>query len=127
MCWGVITIVGCNKDDDFDSSDNYTDVTAIDESQNQSYVLLQEVPSDCQEEANEINASLLAKLRLPRDLWMVRTAIQTTMVVLSSKRWILTISIKGDSVSGVNRIKSLVNSSLLKFKRCVYSLQELKI
>lgn len=85
LCWGVITIVGCNKDDDFDSSDNYTDVTAIDESQNQSYVLLQEVPSDCQEEANEINASLLAK-RLPRDLWMVRTAIQTTMVVLSSKK-----------------------------------------
>lgn len=38
----------------------------------------------------------------------------------------MTISIKGDSVSGVNRIKSLVNSSLLKFKRCVYSLQELK-
>ena len=32
LCWGVITIVGCNKDDDFDSSDNYTDVTAIDES-----------------------------------------------------------------------------------------------
>jgi len=22
LCWGVITIVGCNKDDDFDSSDN---------------------------------------------------------------------------------------------------------
>lgn len=41
LCWGVITIVGCNKDDDFDSSDNDTDVTAIDESQNQSYVLLQ--------------------------------------------------------------------------------------
>ena len=31
-------LVGYNKDDDFDSSDNYTDVTAIDESQNQSYV-----------------------------------------------------------------------------------------
>ena len=85
LCWGVITIVGCNKDDDFDSSDNDTDVTAIDESQNQSYVLLQEVPSDCQEEANEINASLLAKIK-PQDLWMVRTAIQTTMVVLSSKK-----------------------------------------
>ena len=86
LCWGVITIVGCNKDDDFDSSDNYTDVTAIDESQNQSYVLLQEVPSDCQEEANEINASLLAKIKVATRSGMVRTAIQTTMVVLSSKK-----------------------------------------
>ena len=54
LCWGVITIVGCNKDDDFDSSDNDTDVTAIDESQNQSYVLLQENVPQMEEIAVEL-------------------------------------------------------------------------
>ena len=127
LCWGVITIVGCNKDDDFDSSDNYTDVTAIDESQNQSYVLLQEVPSDCQEEANEINASLLAKIKVAtRSVDGEDSYPDYYGGSFIEKDGFLTISIKGDSVSGVNRIKSLVNSSLLKFKRCVYSLQELK-
>lgn len=127
LCWGVITIVGCNKDDDFDSSDNDTDVTAIDESQNQSYVLLQEVPSDCQEEANKINASLLAKIKVAtRSVDGEDSYPDYYGGSFIEKDGFLTISIKGDSVSGVNRIKSLVNSSLLKFKRCVYSLQELK-
>lgn len=105
LCWGVITIVGCNKDDDFDSSDNDTDVTAIDESQNQSYVLLQEVPSDCQEEANEINASLLAKIKVAtRSVDGEDSYPDYYGGSFIEKDGFLTISIKGDSVSGVNRI-----------------------
>lgn len=37
----------------------------------------------------------------------------------------LTILIPGDSASSVNAIKSITNSKLLRFKKCLYSFQTL--
>lgn len=88
--------------------------------------ITQEVASDIQEDANELNTALLAEMPIgtrASDGGRIYPDYYGGSFI--ERNGDLTILVKGDSANAVRRIRSIKDSDLLRFRSCEYSYQEL--
>lgn len=108
--------IACNteEDDSFRISSNKTTV-------------VNEIKEDVQENANQVNQFLLDKLSVVKTRGLEKTNEYPDFYggSIVNEDGSLTILLSGDSATSVKAIKKITNSSLLHFKKCLFSYQKL--